>query len=374
MVVPVVTGPSPASRDLDQIYQDFSAHHLVPLWTEIADLMPPEPSSDAVAQIWRWSALSALAERAGDLVAVGQGGERRALALANVGLSGRPFVTPTLWAAIQYLNPRESAPTHRHSQHAFRFVVSGSGVSTVVNGDVVSMERGDFLPQPGGNWHAHVNNSDEPMAWIDGLDIPAQRYLNTTFFESGGSDVKSAPSSKPGARSISERLWGAPGLRPVSQPSWPQTTPLLVYRWAATDAALRCQLDLEREGVGATVSPGHAAVRYTNPATGGDVLPTIRAEFHRLAPGASTGAGREVGSSVFQVFDGEGTVSVGDVSWTVSTGDLFAVPSWAPVTAAASPTGLDLFRFSDSPTIEALHLSRGQLWAASTNPTNEECP
>ena len=80
-----------------------------------------------------------------------RGGERRAIALANPGLGGRPYATPTLWAAIQYLNGGEDAPVHRHSQHAFRFVIEGEGVATVVDGDAVTMRRGDFLPQAG--WH-----------------------------------------------------------------------------------------------------------------------------------------------------------------------------------------------------------------------------
>jgi gentisate 1,2-dioxygenase len=355
----------PRTPELEQLYRDFESELLIPLWTEISDLMPSSPRSNAVPHRWRWSALLAAAARAGDLVPVGRGGERRAIALANPGLGGRPFATPTLWAAIQYLNARESAPVHRHSQHAFRFVVSGSGVSTVVNGDVVPMRRGDFLPQAGWNWHSHVNDSDEPMAWIDGLDIPLQRYVDSTFFEPGTEDVAvdAAHTDRP---SQSERLWGSAGLRPLSRLGPAAATPLLVYRWATTDAALNTQLELEAEGVPATVSPGHAAVRYTNPTNGGDVLPTIRAEFHRLAPDASTLSGREVGSSVFQVFDGDGTVHVGDTTWTVTAGDLFVVPSWATVRATASRSGLDLFRFSDSPILEALHLANGQLWARPT--------
>ncbi len=356
--------PEPDPAELDRLYRDFESERLVPLWTEIGDLMPAEPRSDAIPHLWRWTALLDVAARAGALVPVGRGGERRAIALANPGLGGRPFATPTLWAAIQYLNARESAPSHRHSQHAFRFVVSGSGVSTVVNGDVVPMQRGDFLPQPGGNWHSHVNDSDEPMAWIDGLDIPTQRYLGSTFFEPG-------PAHEPthenhGGASRSEQLWGAAGLQPLAYRATSAATPLLVYRWVHTDAALRAQLELEAQGVPATVSTGHAAVRYTNPATGGDVLPTIRAEFHRLAPGASTLAGREVGSSVFQVFDGGGEVTVGNSAWKVTAGDLFVVPSWISVAATALSSGLDLFRFSDSPALEALHLSRGQLWRPSS--------
>jgi gentisate 1,2-dioxygenase len=354
--------------ELEGLYRDFEAELLVPLWTEIGNLMPTSPTSDAVPHRWSWPTLLDAATRAGHLVPVGRGGERRAIALANPGLGGRPFATPTLWAAIQYLNPRESAPVHRHSQNAFRFVVSGSGVSTVVNGDVVPMRRGDFLPQAGWNWHAHINDSDEPMAWIDGLDIPIQRYVDSTFFEPGSDEFEPDVAENTSALSVSERLWGSAGLRPLSYVGTGPASPLLVYRWEVTDAALRSQLDLEADGVQATLSPGHAAVRFTNPTTGGDVLPTIRAEFHRLAPHASTQSGREVGSSVFQLFDGTGIVTVADTTWTVEAGDLFVVPSWATITATASATGLDLFRFSDSPVLEALHLSNGQLWARPAVP------
>jgi gentisate 1,2-dioxygenase len=366
-------GPNqpPRTPELEALYRDFESELLIPLWTEIRDLMPMSPRSEAVPHRWRWANLFAAAARAGDLVPVGRGGERRAIGLANPGLGGRPYATPTLWAAIQYLNARESAPMHRHSQHAFRFVIAGSGVSTVVNGDVVPMRRGDFLPQAGWNWHSHINDSDEPMAWIDGLDVPLQRYIDSTFFETGATYIEptgqkvSAQSERP---SQSERLWGSAGLRPLAHLGPTPATPLLVYRWAVTDAALNAQLDMEADGEPATVSAGHAAVRYTNPTNGGDVLPTIRAEFHRLAPNAATLPGREVGSSVFQVFEGNGSVSVGDTTWTVEPGDLFVVPSWMTITATASSTGLDLFRYSDSPILEALHLANGQLWARPASP------
>src|SRR5262245_47360297 len=136
-------GQPERTPELDALYRDFEAESLFPLWTEIGDLMPEPPQSSAIPHVWRWDRLLPMAERAGELVPVGRGGERRAIALANPGLGGRPFATPTLWAAIQYLNPREDAPVHRHTQHAFRFVVEGDGVWTVVDGDPVGMRRGD---------------------------------------------------------------------------------------------------------------------------------------------------------------------------------------------------------------------------------------
>ncbi|MET9747501.1 cupin domain-containing protein [Streptomyces ardesiacus] len=353
---------------LEELYRGFEQELLVPLWTEIGDLMPAHPRSRAVPHLWRWERLRALAAEAGDLVPVGRGGERRAIALANPSLGGRPFATPTLWAAIQYLMPGEDAPEHRHTQHAFRFVVEGSGVWTVVGGDPVPMNRGDFLPQAGWNWHAHHNATSEPMAWIDGLDIPFQYVTEAQFFEFGRDEISDAERVTP-ERSRSERLWAHPGLRPLSATPATPGSPLLSYKWEYTDAALRDQLLLEKEGFGGTVEPGHAAVRYSNPHDGSDVLPTIRAEFHRVARDAETAPVRETGSSVYQVFDGSGVVTVGDRSWTVSRGDLFVVPSWEPFSAKSeagssdsdSDSGaLDLFRFSDAPVFEALKLDRTQ--------------
>jgi gentisate 1,2-dioxygenase len=226
------------------------------------------------------------------------------------------------------------------------------------------MRRGDFLPQAGWNWHAHHNATAEPMAWLDGLDIPFQYLTETQFFEPGRDQVSAAERVTP-ARSRAERLWGHPGLRPVAGGVPAPGSPLLAYRWEHTDRALADQLALEAEGFGSTAGPGHAAVRFTNPATGADVLPTIRAEMHRIARGAQTAPARETGSSVYLVFDGSGSVTAGDKTWAVTRGDLFVVPSWQPFSARseASPSdsdsgALDLFRFSDSPVFEALHLDR----------------
>jgi gentisate 1,2-dioxygenase len=347
----------PKTPELEELYRGFESELLVPLWTEIGDLMPLQPTSSAVPHLWHWGALTALAERAGDLVPVGRGGERRAIALANPGLEGRPYATPTLWAAIQYLRPGEVAPEHRHTQNAFRFVIEGEGVWTVVDGDPVAMRRGDFLLTPGWRWHGHHNIATEPMAWLDGLDIPLVRTVDGGFFEPGSEQVSTTETPRV---SRGERLWAHPGLSPLSQVRQATpSSPLMAYRWEHTDAALGSQLELEDEGAPGVVEPGHAAVRYTHPGTGGDVMPTLRAEVHRLRAGAQTATRRETGSSVVQVFEGRGTVRVADREWQVKRGDLFVVPAWQPVTVGAD-TQLDLFRFSDTPVLERLGLHREQ--------------
>lgn len=348
------------SPALSQLYKDFKDQHLNPLWTQIGDLMPRHPRPKAVAHVWKWSKLYPLARLSGDLVPVGRGGERRAIGLANPGLGGEAYVSPTLWCAIQYLGPKETAPEHRHSQNAFRFVVEGEGVWTVVNGDPVRMSRGDFLLTPGWNFHGHHNETDQPMAWIDGLDIPFSYQNDVGFFEFGSDRVTDYATPQ---FSRGERLWCHPGLRPLSALENTVSSPIGAYRWEYTDRALTEQLLLEEEGYPATVEQGHAAIRYVNPTTGGDVMPTIRAEFHRLRAGCETPMRRDVGSTVFQVFEGQGAVVMGGATHKVEKGDIFVIPSWIPWSLQAE-TQFDLFRFSDAPIIERLHFNRTLIEAA----------
>ncbi len=340
---------------VERLYKDFDAAGLIPLWTQLADLMPLTPQPPAQPALWRWSTLQPLAEQAGRLVPVGRGGERRAIALGNPGIPGKPYATATLWAAIQYLGPGEAAPAHRHMQTAFRFVVDGEGVWTNVEGDAVAMRRGDLLLTPSWHFHEHHNTTDQPMSWIDGLDIPLVQQLDAGFFEFGPDELSTRATPD---RSVNERVWAHPGLTPVVKAGSPsQNSPLMAFRWQYTDAALADQLACATEGHDTVVEAGHAAVRFTNPTTGGDALRTIRTEMHRFVAGTTTARVRHVGSSVWQVFSGTGTVDIGSARYDVEKGDLFAVPSWVPVSIEAK-SDLDAFRFSDEPVYEALGLYR----------------
>ena len=195
------------------------------------------------------------------------------------------------------------------------------------------------------------------MAWLDGLDIPFAQQNDVGFFEFGSDRVSdyAAPQF-----SRSERLWAHPGLRPLSGLRDTASSPIAAYRWDHTDRALTEQLLLEDEGQPATVEPGHAAIRYVNPTTGGDVMSTIRCEFHRLREGTKTPVKREVGSSVFQVFAGQGAIDLNGENHKLDTGDLFVVPSWVAWSLEAEGQ-FDLFRFSDAPIIERLNFARTQV-------------
>ncbi|NMB23489.1 MAG: cupin, partial [Corynebacterium sp.] len=101
-----VPPPTPEEQaELDAMYQRMDEIHLKPLWNQIGGLMPNHPEPRAVAHKWDWAELLKMAQRSGELVPVGRGGERRAIGLANPGLDGNTYISPTLWAAIQYLAP-----------------------------------------------------------------------------------------------------------------------------------------------------------------------------------------------------------------------------------------------------------------------------
>lgn len=322
--------------ELEAMYAEMDALHLKPLWTQIGDLMPNQPTPAAAAHKWEWAKLYALAKQSGKLIGLGRGGERRAIGLANPALGGNAYIAPTLWAAIQYLAPGENAPEHRHSQNAFRFVIEDEGVWTVVNGDAVPMRRGDFLLTPGWNFHGHHNIATEPMAWLDGLDIPFVHDMDAGFFEYGTEHLTDESTPE---LSRSERLWAHPGLRPIAFPGPWDSSPLGRYAWPHTDTALADQLALEDAGFPGVVEPGHAGIRFTNPTTGEDVMPTIRAEFHRLRPGAETAPLYEVGNRVFQVFEGSCTIAVGEETYELTRGDVVNIPSWKRWTIGAGSEG-----------------------------------
>jgi gentisate 1,2-dioxygenase len=347
------------SPDVDVLYGDMAAADIQPLWVQ-EDLLPRTPGR-LRPHIWRWKTLRDLAERSGDLVGIDRGGDRRVLSLTHPDLGGLPFATPTLWGAVQFLGGGELAPAHRHTPAALRFVLAGSGVWTLVNGDPVHMAPGDLVLTPSWTWHEHHNPGTEPMIWFDGLDLPLVRTLDAVFFDPGPEE----PASYQAARvSRSEQRYGGAGLLPaellpadgdartVGDPASGRSSRLLAYRWAAVDMALNRLME----------SSGRltAAVRYADPATGRDIMPTLRAEMHRVLAGHRTEPVRAVGSAIWVVYRGAGATVVDEQRLRWTAGDMFVTPSWAAVSHEAEDDA-DLFLLSDRPVLEALGLARTEL-------------
>ena len=152
---------------------------------------------------------------------------------------------------------------------------------------------------------------------------------------------------------VSERRYGAPGLRPATVESGTATGRLLHYRWEATHAALLRQRELP-------ASPyDDLMLEYVNPSTGRSVLPTLGCYIQMLRPGIRTRSHRETSSAVYHVVAGAGHSVIDDRRFDWTRGDFFAVPPRARHEHAGD--GDDpaiLFSFQDVPLLRALGLYR----------------
>ncbi|WDL95740.1 cupin domain-containing protein [Alicyclobacillus sp. ALC3] len=340
---------------LTEYYARLRARNLGPLWNSIGSIMTKEPKPHAVPYLWKWDEVAAFAMESGELVTPERGGERRVVFFSNPGCahlepSGWGSLTDTLYAGIQLLKPGEKAPSHRHNQSAIRFIVQGQGAYTIVEGERVYMEEGDFLITPAGLWHDHVHDGSEPMLWFDCLDIPMLYKLGAMFFEHY--PEFNQPVTRPD--NYSTLRYSAAGLRPI-QDRHDHYAPQAVFKWRATKAALDNLSTLDADPFDAY------AVEYVNPATGQAAGNTIGAMMQKLPSGHHTNAHRHVHSAIYHVFRGEGYSVIDGVKFEWKQGDTFCIPNWAwheHVSTGAE----DAFLFStnDLPVMEALHLERAE--------------
>jgi len=340
-----MTGETAARRN--DYYRRLDPHSMAPLWEVLGDLVTPSPASRCRPACWRYEDVRSLLLESGDLISAREA-ERRVLVLENPGLRGESRATTSLYAGLQLILPGEVAPAHRHTQTALRFVVEGEGAYTAVDGEKAVMHEGDFIITPSGTWHDHGNESDGPVVWLDGLDIPIVTLLDASFAERYPEEAQGAtrPLGAAAAR------YGS-GLMPVESTPGGPASPVFSFPYART----RDTLDRLREDM-ATVDACHGIrMKYANPLDGGYALPTI-ATFIQLLPWGFRGAAhRSTDATVFCVAEGEGRTEAGEETFTWGPRDIFVVPSWCPRRHEVDGEAV-LFSFSDRAVQESLGLWR----------------
>lgn len=341
------------STELQSFYRQVEEFNMRPLWLHTG--LGSEPAPRIKPMIWRWDDIRGCMLRAGELMPVGSAdAERRVLTLQNPSVPGGRGSTQTLQAAVQMINGGEAAPSHRHSIAAIRFIIEGSGARTIVDGEPLVMEPGDFLLTPNWTWHGHLKETDGSMFWLDVLDAPLVGGQNWTFYEEypGGG-------LQPADKSLDDSLrrLGMPGLRPSSHISNGKAySPLFTYKWADARAAV------ERLS-GDEISPCEgASIRYVNPETGGPIMPTMDASLRLIRAGQQTKAHRQTSSAIYFVAEGSGQSVIGGETYKWAKNDVFSVPTWTTHSHAAD-SGADavLFSISDRPVLDALELYREEL-------------
>lgn len=341
--------PNEQSAQLAELYDAMAPHSLLPLWEQLHALVLNEPSSPA--RPWRWTYGEArdYLMRAGDLISAEQA-ERRVLIMENPGLPGQAAITPSLYAGLQLILPGEVAPCHRHSQNALRFVMEGSGAYTALDGEKAVMEPFDLVLTPAGQWHDHGNQTDKPMIWLDGLDIPTVRLFDAQFAER--LDLPAHPETVPPGDTLARYGHNLRPMRGQVADRRPAERPLFHYRHAEWRPALGAMAR------SAEIDPhlGHA-LEFLNPADGGQVLATISAHVRLLPAGFETRPRQSTDGTVFVVTEGEGEIELNGETMTLSERDMVVVPSWTKVVLRASRQ-LVLFAYSDKASQAKLELYR----------------
>lgn len=332
--------------EFEKLYQEMDRNNMKPLWRAAHSIMPQTPKPKSVPWLWKWSNVYKTAKRAGELVTIDRGGDRRAMALANPGLGGLPYATATLWAAVQWLNGHETAPAHRHSAQAIRFIIDGKGGYSTVEGDKVYLERGDFVINPPWYWHDHGSDADTPMVWMDALDVPLTNYLEASFFEPNERDIQETKPILDG----SVLKYGVGQMRPAWERPCQRYSPIFTYKWETTERALTNLAKVD-------ASPfDDVALEYTNPHTGKPVMDTMTAWIQIIRPGIHTQAHRQVNSAVYHVHEGRGATIIEDVRYDWEQGDFFVIPTWAyheHINESKTDRAV-LFSIQDTPVLVAL--------------------
>jgi gentisate 1,2-dioxygenase len=344
-----------STEALDEFSRDLQQFSVGAMWAnqEAAAMVRRanvEPKPRAVPHVWHWQDLRPRALRAAELVGTQQA-ERRVLQLRNPAITERVATTNTLFAGIQIVMPGEVARAHRHTPAALRFIIESEGGYTNVNGEPIPMRPGDLVLTPNWAWHDHANDTDRPMIWLDGLDGPLVRLLETAFYEEFPEERQ--PLSE--ARGLSQTKYGAGALRPAWESHPVRSSPLMHYPWPETKQALQA---LAEKAQG---SPHDGLImEYTNPVDGGPVMPTIACFVQMLRPGERTQAHRHTSSAIYHVVEGRGCSMVGDQSLEWQEKDVFCVPNWTShqhLNLSTSEPAF-LFSFTDIPVMRSLDLLR----------------
>jgi gentisate 1,2-dioxygenase len=289
-----------------------------PLWTNAlahgANRRNPAPT------LWRWSDIAPLIDEATAMTSTDVV-ERRVLSLVDPAYPENGTAsTRNLNAGFQVLLPGERARPHRHSMNAIRFVVEGSGATTVVDGTPCPMNFGDLILTPGWTWHDHVHEGTERIVWLDVLDGQLHRFLETDAFEPGPIHDLEPPQA---------------GQPPMFYYAWQSVVDALAATEAGEDRMRR--------------------VRYVNPVTGGAVMSMLDCALWEIGAGVSTRPTSSTAHHICAVVEGSGSTQAGDATIPWQPRDVFSLPAGQPVRHTAGDRAR-IFVVSDSEVLRRLDL------------------
>jgi gentisate 1,2-dioxygenase len=312
-------------EDLPSDYvQDLRAHNLVPLWPSLRGVLPPQvPTRQTRPTVWYYQTIKPLLLQAGELTPI-EKAERRVLVLANPGHGLEKMqASAAMYLGMQLLLPGEWAPSHRHTPNAVRMIVEGEGAYTTVDGEKCPMLRGDLILTPTGLWHEHGHDGEQPVIWLDVLDLPLVYYTETSYHINGNRQHVHAEHA-------SDAPATAAGLAPTTVfERGRKAYPLLRYPWKDARASLLALAEKNPEAECVQLT-------YINPQTGDHVQNILGFYALMLRPGQTLRLPVRSPACVFHVIEGQLrtdiTADSGSQKFTLAEADTCCAPGYTPVT------------------------------------------
>ncbi len=306
-------------EDLPQDYRDdLRAQNLVPLWPSLRGVLPPHvPTRNTRATCWHYAAIKPLLLRAGELTPIDKA-ERRVLVLANPGHGLEKMqASAAMYLGMQLLMPGEWAPAHRHTPNAVRVVVEGEGAYTTVSGEKCMMSRGDLILTPSGQWHEHGHDGQEPVVWLDVLDLPLVYYMEASYHVNGDRQAVT-----PERGDVTYAHGGIVPTVDFERASKPY--PMLRYPWVEARAALTALAAQHSELQSVQIT-------YTNPETGGHTQNILGYYAQMLRPGQTLKLPVRSPAMVFHLIEGAADVHIENQHFSLTEADTCCAPGFTTV-------------------------------------------
>ena len=300
---------------LEALFREAERLEVTPGWIKRENpIFWSEPRSAFVPMRWRYAPIKKALEAANDLIDVALA-ERRTLVMRNPHPSNNFATSRTTVCAYQSILPGETAPSHRHASHALRVLLDAKGTYSIVNGERLPMESGDIVLTPGGSWHGHGHDGDEPACWLDALDVPMTHLLEPMYYEENPNryeQVTSVVTDSPfrfSRESIARRLDSAS---------------------AHPDGLHGPRIELDASE-----------------------MPSMGLSVQRLPSGMITRLQRSTANRIFVVMEGSGETDVSGRTFPWTRGDTIVVPTWNKFSHRAESDAV-LFETSDEPVMRFL--------------------
>lgn len=320
---------------------------------------PLEPKNKMKPHLWRWEEVRKLVVECGEMVGLGRGAQkydRRVLALTNPGAAGDFTMSGPLFGDIQLIRPGESAPCHRHTPCATRFILEGSGGWTTIAGDRVHVKPGDIVYTGQFPWHDHGNGGNDDFIFLDVLDIPLLIFTGTSAWEfdfepiTGSKDNLNQPAR---VTDFPNEHYVQSHLRPTFKASWKRNT---------ADFAHLSWQDARRtlERLGGEKGSAYDGIRLELHNTdGGPIGTTVSVHTQWIRAKEKTLIHRHTGAFIYVCTEGQGKIQIEDRVMEFEPRDIFVVPSWH-WHSFESENGCFLHSISDLALIRKMKLYREQ--------------